>query len=256
VSRSYYAEWELAAGSPIYYGVDQLGSVRRAFVSTSNAPAYAYDPYGNPLQATTPMTDFGYAGLMHNLDSGLDLATFRAYDPVSGRWLSRDPMGEIGGINLYVYVQGNPLIYIDPLGLAWQLVIGGGGTVIVPFFGGGLNLNAGVNLDGWNSSVYIQGQANLGTPTAGGAFLGAGLGWSVSHADAPTTGFSSAPYVEGDAGFLGSLGASATGNGCGDMDFNGAKGLKPGLGLGLGAFAGITHTATAVSPTIGSILGH
>lgn len=72
----------------------------------------------------------------------------------------------------------------------------------------------------------------------------------------PTTGFNSAPYVEGDAGFLRGLGASAIGNGCGNMDFSGAKGLKPGLGLGLGAFAGATHTATAVSPTIESILGH
>ncbi len=47
---------------------------------------------------------------------------FRAYDPYSGRWLSRDPAGEfIGGINLYEYADGNPVDKIDPLlGILYQ----------------------------------------------------------------------------------------------------------------------------------------
>jgi hypothetical protein len=44
-------------------------------------------------------------------------ARFRAYDPVMGRWLSRDPIGEEGGLNLYGYVGNNPINYMDPLGL-------------------------------------------------------------------------------------------------------------------------------------------
>ena len=104
--------------------------------------------------------------------------------------------------------------------------------------------------------MYIQDQANLGAPTAGGGFLGAGLNLQLSHADAPTTGFNSEPYMEGDAGYFGGLGASATGNGCGGVDYSGAKGLKPGVGIGIGAFAGTTYTATAVSPTIGSVVGY
>ena len=47
-----------------------------------------------PLQATAPVTDFVYAGMFFNADSGLYLTKYRAYDPVSGRWLSRDPLGE------------------------------------------------------------------------------------------------------------------------------------------------------------------
>jgi hypothetical protein len=49
-TREYYAEGELLPGlpaQPYYYGPDQLGSVRRVFASTSSAPAYSYDPYGN-----------------------------------------------------------------------------------------------------------------------------------------------------------------------------------------------------------------
>jgi RHS repeat-associated protein len=57
--------------------------------------------------------------MFYEPDSGLYLTQFRAYDPVAGRWLSRDPAGEVGdpSNNLYAYVGGNPLGIIDPLGL-------------------------------------------------------------------------------------------------------------------------------------------
>jgi len=122
VTREYFNEGEYLPGSPAqpyYYGSDQIGSVRRVFVSASSAPAYSYDPYGNALQATAPLTDFNYAGMFYNSDSGLYLTQFRIYDPVASRWLSRDPLGEGGdpAANLYAYVQGNPVSYVDRLGL-------------------------------------------------------------------------------------------------------------------------------------------
>ena len=120
-TRGYYAEGEFVPGSPgepLYYGPDQIGSVRRVFVTTSNAPAYGYDPYGNALQTTALLTDFGFAGMFANNDSGLYLTQFRAYDPVSGRWLSRDPIGIEGGINLYAYVEQLPTGWTDRNGLA------------------------------------------------------------------------------------------------------------------------------------------
>ena len=33
--------------------------------------------------------------MFYNADSGLYLTQYRAYDPVAGRWLSRDPIGEM-----------------------------------------------------------------------------------------------------------------------------------------------------------------
>ena len=53
--------------------------------------------------------------------SGLDFTLYRAYDPTHARWLNRDPIGELGGINLYAYATGNPASFVDPLGLWIQL---------------------------------------------------------------------------------------------------------------------------------------
>jgi RHS repeat-associated protein len=120
--RSYYDEGEYLPGTPaqtLYYGIDQIGSVRRVFASTSSAAAYSYDAYGVPLQVAAPTTDFVYAGMFFNADSGLYLTKYRIYDPVAGRWFSRDPLGEPTDpyANLYGYVGGNTPNRVDPLGL-------------------------------------------------------------------------------------------------------------------------------------------
>jgi RHS repeat-associated protein len=54
----------------------------------------------------------------NHVGSGLQLALYRAYDPELGRWISEDPLGEEGGLNLYGYVGNSPLMGVDPLGLA------------------------------------------------------------------------------------------------------------------------------------------
>ncbi len=50
--------------------------------------------------------------------TGLYLTQYRAYDPSTGKWISRDPIAEEGGVNLYTYVSNNPLRYTDRLGLS------------------------------------------------------------------------------------------------------------------------------------------
>ena len=77
-----------------------------------------YDPYGRPNHVQGDLTpDFGYAGMYYHAPSGLNLTLYRAYDSDFGRWLSRDPIQEAGGLNLYGYVANNPINETDIHGL-------------------------------------------------------------------------------------------------------------------------------------------
>src|SRR5690606_18047855 len=60
---------------------------------------------------------FGFAGGLQDSDTGLIRFGFRDYDPGVGRWTARDPIGLSGGDNIYGYVKGDPLNFVDSLGL-------------------------------------------------------------------------------------------------------------------------------------------
>ena len=105
-----------------YYTRDHLRSVREVVDASGTVRArYDYSPWGERSKVSGDLeSDFGFTGHFHHAPSGLVLAPYRAYDPELGRWLSRDPIEEDGGMNLYAYVANNPINGIDPLGL-WNL---------------------------------------------------------------------------------------------------------------------------------------
>ncbi|MGH9563711.1 MAG: RHS repeat-associated core domain-containing protein, partial [Terracidiphilus sp.] len=124
VSTEYFPQGAIIAGTNYYYLKDQLGSVN-ALVTTAGAIAtqYTFDPYGNrTLISGTVASDIGYAGYFAHAATGLDFTMHRAFDPVHGRWLNRDPIGESGGVNLYAYVGGNPISNIDSTGLTTYVI--------------------------------------------------------------------------------------------------------------------------------------
>ncbi|WP_290681585.1 RHS repeat-associated core domain-containing protein [Halothiobacillus sp. 15-55-196] len=110
---------ELHGSTIAYYAQDQVGSVVDTVDPQGQVTArLKYDSYGTITSSSGTLPDHRYAGLYAHPQSGLYLATYRAYDPKIGRWLSRDPIREAGGVNLYAYVLNNPLLYTDPSGLA------------------------------------------------------------------------------------------------------------------------------------------
>ena len=118
-----YPQGEWRGGRRLYEERDHLGGVRavRDLDRGGIVGQFDYAPYGETRQRSgTVLPERGFAGMFRHADSGLYLTHYRAYSPIHGRWLSRDPIHEAGGINLYAYVNGNPISNVDPLGLEWQ----------------------------------------------------------------------------------------------------------------------------------------
>jgi RHS repeat-associated protein len=81
---------------------------------------YEYGPFGELLRATGPMASanpFRFSTHYTDQETGLVYAKRRYYQPATGRWLSRDPIGEQGGANLFAYVLNSPVRFFDPFGL-------------------------------------------------------------------------------------------------------------------------------------------
>lgn len=107
---------------------DQLGSPRMAInIADSTDVPYRvdYSAFGVPTWkgtgvASTPAFDwipFGFAGGLYDQDSGLVRFGARDYDPVVGRWVSKDPIHFRGRqANLFVYVANDPVNRVDPSG--------------------------------------------------------------------------------------------------------------------------------------------
>lgn len=80
---------------------------------------YEYDEHGNIMKDTNPgFQSLGYAGGLLDPDTRFVRFGYRDYDPTIGRWTTKDPIGFLGGdTNLYAYVGGDPMSYVDPSGL-------------------------------------------------------------------------------------------------------------------------------------------
>ncbi|QYY37438.1 RHS repeat-associated core domain-containing protein [Ruficoccus sp. ZRK36] len=93
-----------------------------AYVDASSgevAAQFEYGPFGEPLRATGSAADeltYRFSTKYTDPESGLLYYGYRYYSPGIGRWPSRDPIGEDGGVNLYGMVNNDPINYWDVLG--------------------------------------------------------------------------------------------------------------------------------------------
>jgi len=110
-----------AADNPYYYHYNFVGNtVAMTDATESIVNKYAYTPFGRltGAQETVP-NPFRYVGQFGVIDDGNGLLYMRAryYDPEIGRFITKDPIWFAGGVNLYRYVNNNPLNLVDPWGM-------------------------------------------------------------------------------------------------------------------------------------------
>jgi RHS repeat-associated protein len=220
---------------------DRLGSVVMETRSSAGAVQVlgraSYDPYGRPTpipswSGASLQVPYGYAGARREDAAGLYLMGARWYDPTLGRFIEQDPIGELGGVNLYAYTGSSPISWTDPSGLytkggknrlaygkptepVYQSK-GGGGPGGIPNSrrtGPGAD-NTRYTVDGVSINDPVSGQAS---PRSVGAYLRMSAdpraewkqareqaaNWGRSKADETTTGTASVGglrfrYSEGD----------------------------------------------------------
>ena len=110
-----------APGTASYYDFGQSGNtIGMTNAAGSYVNRYSYSPFGQTTTASASLANpFTYAGQfgVTTDGSGLQLMRFRFYDPTTGDFLSRDPLGLAGGDeNLRRYVGNNPGLFVDPVG--------------------------------------------------------------------------------------------------------------------------------------------
>lgn len=125
------------AGKTICPQYDGNGNIIRLVESVYNSTSqtwetltiasYAYDGFGNRLNPAASDIDgsgyaeeqeFGFSTKFRDAETGLIYYGYRYYDPVTGRWPSKDPIAEKGGLNLYAFVGNEAVGVYDLLGLA------------------------------------------------------------------------------------------------------------------------------------------
>src|SRR5262249_11380828 len=119
---------------------DHIGSVRE-LVDSSNSirGRYTYGIWGQRSKVGGDLDiDEGFTGYTAHTYSNLLVSPTRLYGAAIGRFLSRDPINESGGLNLYSYAGGDPVNHTDPLGLSWGTFTDGAWSQVQGFIVGAI----------------------------------------------------------------------------------------------------------------------
>lgn len=110
-----------------HYCYDANGNVTQLIDASDGSLAahYEYDPFGNTVAAIGTMAGdnvYRFSTKYYDTEVNLYYYGYRYYSPEFGRWINRDPIGEKGGINLYLFISNDPIAQWDFLGLENSVV--------------------------------------------------------------------------------------------------------------------------------------
>jgi len=193
VSRFVYGTYSTVPDYMVRDGVtyrivaDHLGSPRLIVGVETGAviQELRYDAFGKALLDTNPgFQPFGFAGGLYDHQTGLVRFGLRDYDPEVGRWTTKDPIGfAAGDTNLYGYVLGDPVNFVDPNGLAADILFDAG-FIVYDVYTLVDNLLGPCPGDALGEDLLALGADVLGAVIP----FATGLGEAVRHGDALAAG--------------------------------------------------------------------
>jgi RHS repeat-associated protein len=108
-------------GSVHYPTYDGNGNITEYLTAAGDVAAhFEYDPFGNLTagsSANAASFPYRFSTKPQDAVTGLYYYGYRWYDPLTGRWPSRDPIGERGGVNLYGFIYNSPSATVDVEGM-------------------------------------------------------------------------------------------------------------------------------------------
>jgi len=96
--------------------IDASGQIVERYEYDAWGRTTVFDVNGNELMESAFGNRYCFQGREIEWTTGLYYFRSRWYDPVTGRWLSKDPIGISGGLNLYAFCGNNPVNFVDPMG--------------------------------------------------------------------------------------------------------------------------------------------
>jgi RHS repeat-associated protein len=107
------------AGQVYFYLKNHLDTPEKVVDESGDVKwAGEYTAFGEvAVSLSDVVNNFRFPGQYYDSETGLHYNHHRYYDPSTGRYLTSDPIGLEGGLNLYVYASSNPINAIDPEGL-------------------------------------------------------------------------------------------------------------------------------------------
>lgn len=113
---------DVAASATYYYFTDVNKNIGQLMDGSGNIVAkYEYSPSGKQTLCSGSYADanpFRFSSEYFDSETNLVYYNYRYYSPELGRWLSRDPIEEEGGLNIYSMLGNDPVNYWDDLGLS------------------------------------------------------------------------------------------------------------------------------------------
>ena len=200
-----------------FYRRDCQGNIIALIDSSGNVVVeYKYDAWGNheaivadeDFVALAEINPFRYRGYYYDSETDLYFLQTRYYDPVVGRFISRDTIEYadpeiICGLNLYAYCGNNPVMNVDTMGNAWWDWLLSIGQIIV----GGILIITGVGA-GFGTAMVAGGAIGLVSNIVGST-IGGGIGSMLNGYGAISTGLSMFSF--GVPGIIAGVGLIAIG---------------------------------------------